>query len=178
MTTFLNYFYGLRLDFIAKSVVFYSLIYLCIRMRFQHNRCFRWGVGFTLMLWAAATLWTTTFGRYPGQVHPPMLVPFHSYRELFETGMTEIFRSNFMNVVLFYPAGILTASLLPEKWSCGQKLLSVLILFALLSSTIEYVQFSCTLGEPEIDDVIHNALGAVLGSLPILCQNVLSKPAQ
>lgn len=86
-------------------------------------------------------------------------------------------RTNFMNVALFYPAGLLSASLLPDKWPRLQKILSAAILFALFSAVIEYTQFFCALGKPEVDDVIHNTLGAILGTLPIVFQDLLHKPA-
>lgn len=116
--------------------------------------------------------------RTPGAAYSPELIPFHSYRKLFETGVAEILRTNFMNLVLFYPAGVLTASLLPENWSRIPKLLSVGIAFSLFSMVIEYVQFSYSLGEPEIDDVIHNMLGSVIGTIPIIFQNPLNEPMQ
>ena len=72
-------------------------------------------------------------------------VPFHSYRELFATGVSEIMRTNFMNVALFYPAGLLVASLLPENWSHCRIILSAGIMLALFSLSIEYVQFSAYL---------------------------------
>ena len=82
-----------------------------------------------------------------------------------------------MNVALFYPAGLLAASLLPEKWSRWQKTLAVLLLFAQLSMMIEYTQLRYALGESEIDDVIHNTLGAFIGALPIVWQDILHRPS-
>lgn len=114
--------------------------------------------------------------RTPGAAYAPELIPFHSYRKLFETGNTEIIRSIFMNIVLFYPAGLLTASLLPEQWSYSRKMLTVGIAFALFSLMIEYAQFIYALGEPEIDDLIHNTLGAVTGTLPIIFRKILYDP--
>lgn len=85
-------------------------------------------------------------------------------------------RTNFMNVALFYPAGLLTASLLSKKWSRSQIILSIAILFALFSAAIEYVQFLYLLGKPEIDDVIHNTVGAVCGTIPIILKGMLYNP--
>ena len=82
-----------------------------------------------------------------------------------------------MNVALFHPAGLLAASLLPEKWSRCQKMLAVLLPFALFSVMIEYAQFRYALGESEIDDVIHNTFGALIGALPIVWQDILHTPS-
>ena len=110
--------------------------------------------------------------RSPDRAYHPEWIPFHSYRKLLATGVFEIIRTNFMNIVLFYPAGFLTASLLPEGWLCRQKLLTVGVLFALFSLSIELGQFYYALGEPEIDDVIHNTIGAVCGTIPIILRNI------
>ena len=126
-----------------------------------------------MTIWVAATLWITIFSRSPEPAYSPEVIPFHSYRKLFATGITEIIRSNFMNVALFYPAGLLISSLLPENWSRIQKILFSGILLASFSFMIEYIQFLYALGEPEIDDVLHNTLGAVCGTIPIAFKEIL-----
>lgn len=176
MTTLLNLFYQLPLEFIAQCFLLASLAFLCVFQRFEHHRRLRCGMWVTLILWFVAALWITTFSRSPGPAHPVELVPFHSYRELHATGTREIIRTNFMNVALFYPAGLLTASLVPDHRPHWQKLLFAGIVFALFSLLIEYLQFTYALGEPEIDDVIHNLFGAILGMLPIIFRNILHDP--
>ena len=96
------------------------------------------------------------------------LIPFHSYREVLAGGNPEIYRSNFMNAVLFYPAGLLATALLPEKWPGWSRCILVVLVFGALSAGIEYVQYTYALGRCEIDDVIHNTLGALSGSLAVL----------
>lgn len=93
------------------------------------------------------------------------LVPFHSYREVWNGGNPEIYRSNFMNAVLFYPAGLLGTVILPKKWPGWVRILLVVAVFCGISVGIEYVQYSYALGRCEIDDVIHNTLGALLGAI-------------
>ena len=74
-----------------------------------------------------------------------------------------------MNVALFYPAGLLAASLLPKKWSGWCRCLLVVFVLTAMSAGIEFLQYRYALGRCEIDDVIHNALGALLGSLAFVC---------
>lgn len=178
MTTLLNLFYQLPLEFIVQCFLLISLVYLCVFQHFEHCRWFRRGVWATLIAWIAAVLWITILSRTSGTVHPPELIPFHSYRKLLATGTTEIIRTNFMNIALFYPAGLLTASLFPQKWTCLRKIWSTAILFAMFSGVIEYVQFFYALGEPEMDDVIHNTLGALLGTIPFLAKDILHNPVR
>ena len=178
MKKLLNYFYHLPYEFIQQCLLLLSLWFIRIRQRFAHCRWFRRGVWIALCIWLSVTLWITLLSRTPGAAHSPELIPFHSYRKLLATGNTEMIRTNFMNIVLFYPAGLLATSLLPENWSRIPKLLSVGIAFSLFSMVIEYVQFRYLLGEPEIDDVIHNMLGSVIGTIPIIFQNPLNEPMQ
>lgn len=165
MSTLLNLFYRLPMEFIAPCFLLASLAFLWIRRRFQTARWFRWGIGVVLLLWLGITLWITILNRTPGTTVSPELIPFHSYRRLMETGNSEIVRVNFMNVALFYPAGLLAASLLPKHQPRWKQLLTAAAVFALLSTGIELFQYRFCLGEPEIDDVIHNALGGLLGQL-------------
>lgn len=94
----------------------------------------------------------------------PQLAPFHSYRAVLSGENPELLRSSFMNVLLFYPAGLLACSLLPGTWRRRWKLLLVTLAFALLSFGIEFCQYRYALGQAEVDDVLHNALGAFLGA--------------
>lgn len=116
----------------------------------------------------AAILFLTVSGREEVVKGVVNLTPFHSYREVLAGGNPEIYRSNFMNVVLFYPAGLLATALLPEKWPGWCRCVPVVLLLGFLSAGIEYVQYTYALGRCEIDDVIHNTLGALAGSLAVL----------
>jgi glycopeptide antibiotics resistance protein len=80
-------------------------------------------------------------------------------------GNIEILRSNFMNAVLFYPAGLVLCSLLPQKWRPWLRILLVSVLLCVLSCAVEQAQYVYSLGQVEIDDVIHNTLGAMLGAI-------------
>lgn len=177
MTTFLILFYKLPLDLIARAVLILTCIWLLLQQHCARQRWFRPGLWTMLLLWCAVVLWITILTRSPGTAHPPEWIPFHSYREVFTGGNEELLRSNFMNVVLFYPAGVLMASLLPESWSKGRKLLLIALAAALFSLAIEGGQLCLALGEPEIDDVIHNGVGAVLGAAPIAWKDCLHAPA-
>ena len=90
-------------------------------------------------------------------------IPFHSYREMVATGNREILRSSFMNVVLFYPGGLFLAAILPKRW----RIPVTAVVFCLFSLSIEIMQHSLFLGRGEIDDVLHNTLGAVCGCLAL-----------
>lgn len=110
-----------------------------------------------LLCLAAAMMVHTLLNREP--IHTKVtLIPFQTYVTVFQGGEKELLRSAFMNVLLFYPAGILLLLLFP-RWKCGW----VLAGLVLISVGIELCQYAFQLGFAEVDDVIHNALGATLG---------------
>jgi len=68
-----------------------------------------------------------------------------------------------MNVLLFVPLGLTMPFALPERWPC-RALISIVIATT-LSIYVESAQFIFRLGRTEIDDVLMNTFGAVLGIL-------------
>ena len=114
----------------------------------------------------AVIFFSTLAGRSSGLLGQQKLsLPFYSYYSVLHGGNSEILRSNFMNVVLFYPAGLFACELLPKSWSLAKRVILVAVLFALVSAGIEFCQYHFALGQAEVDDVIHNALGALIGAL-------------
>ena len=126
----------------------------------------RWRVGSAVLLalWLVVMLQFTILSRTASVSGSAFSwIPFHSYREMLATGNREILRSNFMNVVLFYPAGLLFGAILPKRW----RFPVTAVVFALFSLSIEIAQHSLFLGRGEIDDVLHNTLGAMLGCMAL-----------
>lgn len=78
--------------------------------------------------------------------------PFWSY------GEPRLFVENIMNVAVFVPVGVLTGLVLR-----GIRWWQVLIAGSVLSISIETLQFFLKRGFSEIDDVMHNTLGYVIG---------------
>lgn len=114
-----------------------------------------------LSLWAVAVLYVTVLSRDSGAHGVFHLIPLHSYREVLATGNREILRSSFMNGLLFFPAGLLGAVLLPRK---RRSILRLILAAALFSLAIELLQFRLSLGNTEMDDILHNTMGTLLGA--------------
>lgn len=70
-----------------------------------------------------------------------------------------------MNVILFYPAGLLLAGFLGDRWKRRGKILLILVICCLLSRGIEHMQYQLGIGLAETDDVLHNSLGGVIGAM-------------
>lgn len=101
----------------------------------------------------AAVLWITLFSRI-GEGYRGLLLPFHSYVEILK-GNRQFLLENIGNVVLFIPLGVAL------KWSGVNDVKKAGFLASLL---IEVLQFTFALGTFECDDLIHNTLGAVIGT--------------
>ena len=166
LESFFLWFYCLSITDAVLLVIVVSVGYLILRQWLENKRFWRPVIALLFLAWlvviAVATLTDRTPGIIPAE---PELLPFHSYRAVMAGGNREILRSNFMNVVLFYPAGLFACELLPKSWSLAKRVILVAMLFALISAGIEFCQYHFALGQAEVDDVIHNALGALVGAL-------------
>ena len=122
-----------------------------------------------LLAWIGAAVYVTLLNRSSGSFREFCWIPLRSYRELRETGNREILRSNFMNVALFYPGGLLLSAILPKK----RRIPIAVAALLLLSVSIELVQHALLFGRGELDDILHNTLGAVIGSLALSLEPIL-----
>jgi glycopeptide antibiotics resistance protein len=95
----------------------------------------------------------------------PILVPFYSYYTALNDGSGELYRSNFMNIALFFPEELLGCELMPKQWCPLYCLILITGLFMLISIDIEHIQFQFSMALAETDDVIHNSLGVLLGGV-------------
>lgn len=165
LRSLLLWFYCLPIPQAALLAALASALFLHFHQKLHRDVRWRAGILLMLLLWFAAMAYTTLANREGGSAAAHALVPFHSYRAVLNGGNPEILRSNFMNLILFWPAGLLTAALLPDSWPRWLGWLLPLLLLAAVSAGIEYIQYTHALGRAEIDDVIHNTCGGLLGSL-------------
>lgn len=134
--------------------------WLCRRCERQH--WLRPCIGMALAAWFAIVLWMTVIKRGTGS-YDANWIPLHSYWDMLSGEHPEALRSSFMNVMLFFPAGLLCGGLTSpqiggRKWLCW-----LTIVFAMFSLGIELSQYWLSRGIGEADDILHNTLGAVLG---------------
>ena len=97
------------------------------------------------------------------------LHPFWSYGAYFSGEVPQLLVENVMNVVVFLPVGIILGSLLRVKGSSTSEAtksmtwLMVAIIGCGISVTIESLLFFLMRGFSELDDVMHNTLGCLIG---------------
>ena len=77
-----------------------------------------------------------------------------------------------MNVFLFVPLELSMPYILPRKL---HPIIWTMVFAFLLSVSIEYLQYRYGLGRCEVDDVIMNTAGAVIGSLANIISNTVLK---
>ena len=133
--------------------------FLWLRHRLERYRWWRFGMFGLLGFWAAVVLLQTVLRGW-GEERMVSLIPFQCYITVFSGGEKELIRSALMNVLLFYPGGLLIRSLWPRP-----RVLPMVLGFLFASVTIELCQYLLGIGTTETDDVIHNTLGAALGIL-------------
>ncbi|MGM9680869.1 MAG: VanZ family protein [Eubacteriales bacterium] len=160
------WFYCLPIIDVLLLTVLFSAVYLELRRLFGQKRFWKPTVEILLVICLAVIGAATLTDRTPSaDPADPRLIPFYSYYTVFTGGNPEFFRSNLMNAVLFYPAGLFACDGLPEKWSGKRRILLTVLALALISIGIEFLQYRFALGQAETDDVIHNTLGALAGAV-------------
>ena len=142
-----------------------GFLLIIFKEHFEKTRWWKPVLGILLTAWVGILIYATLFSRSAGSYAPPNLVPFHSYRDVNSGGSWEILLSNYMNILLFFPGGLFLSALLPKKRPWPVRILLSVLFFFLLSAAMEYGQYRWQLGRVEIDDVLHNALGALLGGV-------------
>lgn len=83
----------------------------------------------------------------------------HNFSPFWSYGKPELVVENIMNVIVFIPVGMILGSLLRVKGSW----LVALLIGCSISITIEALQFWFMKGFSEVDDVMHNTLGCLIG---------------
>ena len=158
-----NLVYTQSMDTMARSCICCALIFCTLFRKYSGEKWLRPFVGAALASWFGVVLWMTVLGRIHDVGYETHWIPLHTYWAVFSGAHPEMLRSCFMNVILFYPAGLLLAGLMPENRSYRKGMLCTVLIFALFSLSIELSQHFRQLGNCEIDDVLHNTLGAGLG---------------
>ena len=136
------------------------LIFLWGYLGFREGRGKRWRLlNFILFAGTAAAIFYMTVytrGEGAGEV---VLVPFQSFQEA--KVQPELYRSMLMNVFLFVPIGLF----LPFVLGKGRipEFFTVLAALA-FTAGIEYLQYRYALGRCEVDDILMNTLGALVGT--------------
>lgn len=173
ISSFVDWIYQRSFFFLIQWGIVVILCLVCLYRSCRDRMWWRPLQAAVLFVWFAAVLYVTLLSRENGGNYSISLIPFHSYLELLQGGTRELLRSNFMNAYLFFPAGAAIFLLCPSRWSTWKRGASTVLICACLSLSIESLQYLLVRGHFEMDDILHNTLGAAAGCAlcGIACQS-------
>lgn len=149
----------------------FIILYAVLNVVFKNFKIIR-AIGFagaTISLLGILSF--TVFGREVAAYNIE-LRPFYSF--FMAKIEPEYYRTLFMNSLLYVPFGLFLPYLLSSKYKKSSAAVTVLISFA-IATIIEGLQYLCSVGVCETDDVIFNTLGAFFGALGYLIFGHLTK---
>ena len=118
-----------------------------------------------LALWLALLLYGAVFSRWDMGLAPAewQIIPFKNFS-------TYSMKQVYLNVAMFEPIGMTLGALLKGRMSSVSRLLTALLIGLAGSVTIELLQQLLVLGAFQMDDIIWNVIGCMVGTLSILVQ--------
>ena len=144
-------------------IVFWMLFlaFLWGYMAYREKNGLRWRLGNGILFAGivAVIFYMTVYTRGES-ASEAVLIPFQSFQEA--KIQPELYRSMLMNVFLFVPIGLSLPFVLGKGGISSVITVAVALSF---SAVIEYLQYRYALGRCEVDDVIMNTLGALIGCL-------------
>ena len=112
------------------------------------------------LLWLGIVLYLTLFSRVGSDSQTrALMTPFHGLSQAIAQRSFEPLNHALLNILLFVPFGLLIPRVNPRLSRAGLVLLSGIV----TSTLIEGLQFILRLGYCDIDDIIANSLGAIVG---------------
>ena len=158
-----HYFPEIFVNRIIISAIAFALfcavsIFLYKKHKFNKLQC---GAAILLSLYIVVLLYFTVVGRYSHEEYEYKINFFTSYRWFFQYNGEQVLRQLLINFVMLMPVGFL----LPIVIKAKHKYLITMALSLLLTVFIETMQLITKCGSFEIDDIINNFIGAVIGML-------------
>ena len=169
-----HYFPEIFVNRIIISVIAFAMfcavsIFLYKRHKFNKAQCF---AAILLSLYIVVLLYFTVTGRYSHEEYEYKINFFTSYRWFFKYNGEQVLRQLLINLVMIMPVGFLLPVVIKAKY----KYLITMALSLLLTVFIETMQLITKCGSFEIDDIINNFVGAVLGMLIyMMLNNIIQK---
>ncbi len=154
-----HYIYCMSIPSTMFVLVFVCCIWNFFTTKINHKNLWKILNTCLFLFWFASIVYMTVFSR--GSKAEINLTPFHFITQAIKTGNEEFFRTGWMNILLFVPGGM-WISYSVRKYTKPKCVVQIIFLM-LISVSIEIVQWYYQLGMVEIDDVICNTFGAIIG---------------
>lgn len=139
-------------------------VILFVRFCFLNRFGMRKGNVALFLAYFAVVLYLTIFMRIGSEDTSVLTVPFDDLRNALQNRDPEMVQHMVSNILLFVPFGYLIPAMNPDRLrKCSFAFLGGIV----CSTVIEGVQMIFSLGQSDIDDIIANSIGAVLGYLVV-----------
>lgn len=145
----------LALLLLMACFVFFVLVYGLYRNFSELNKTML----VLFILYVAVVSYFTIFNREEGHSRA-ILLRFDSLRDAIRANSLEPLQHAILNAVMFIPIGILFPLILPSRLS---SVIYVGGLGLMMSTTIEATQLLTRMGQCDVEDIVANTLGAVIG---------------
>ena len=152
-------------EIFAQRVILSALILvtLCVMtvLLYKHHKIdkLQRNTSIILVIYVVILLYFTVIGRYSHEEYENRIYFYYSYRRLIEHYDSQSMRQILLNIAMLIPVGFL----LPMIFNCKGKYLKTIGISILLIIVIELLQMLTKTGSCEVDDIINNLLGALLG---------------
>lgn len=121
------------------------------------TKVFRYVIGLLLLEYVSILYYLTIYYRKVNLIHNYNFEPFWSYKA-YASGMESLLAEIILNILVFIPVGLLLGiALNTATWK------KAFITGVCISIMIEISQFIFKRGFSELDDVIHNVVGCLVG---------------
>lgn len=150
--------FGIR---ITLTVILLCICVIVSIILYKKGKIDKHGMVWLIALWIyfLFILYITVLGRYTFDGYRARVVLFESYRQLFATGNIFELKGIIYNIIMFIPFSFLVAELLKDK----KPIFFSICAGVLFTFLIEFLQFVSHTGTFEIDDIIHNTFGVIIG---------------
>lgn len=150
-----------------REMAFFVLVFavafvvLAFRVRAGRMRAWQMVASLALLTYVAVVYASCVFTRMPTGRHTAEPELFWSWAEVIFHHDKGLLKENLLNMVMLFPAGVLTPLAAGKRLSVARLILCGVV----LSGGIEVLEYVLERGLFEWDDIVHNTLGFVMGGL-------------
>lgn len=147
---------------VALSLVLCMGVFYIFRLKKNKEQKIQYIGLLCFVIYLFIVLCNTVLFRPEGTTSRVVLIPFWSYVEAINKDRSFYLVENLLNIVLFIPIGIFLKMGFPHV-----RLVPIMVCGLLLSMAIETSQLLLHRGWFEVDDLMHNTIGSVIGYLAL-----------
>ena len=147
---------------VYEVLLFFLVVGAIVLLLFFRKNALRYLARLVLTEYIFCVYGLTIIFRKANRAYSLFLTPFWSYKEIFNGKDPSLINEIILNVVLFVPIGLLWGAQSKNRTN-KQQWLAAFVLGMGLSIVIEVLQLVFKKGSFEIDDIIHNIVGCILG---------------